>query len=35
MKEGPQAKGYRWPLEAKKDKETDFPLRAPEGNSSA
>ena len=26
MEEGPQAKEYRWPLEAGKDKETDSPL---------
>lgn len=31
--EGPQAKVHRQPLEAEKDKETDFPLETPEETS--
>lgn len=31
--EGPQAKVHRQPLEAEKDKETDFPLETPKETS--
>ena len=31
MEDGPQAKECRGPLEARKGKETDFPLEPPEG----
>ena len=31
LKVAPRAKGCRWPLEARKSKETDSPLRPPEG----
>lgn len=30
----PGAKEYRWPLEARKDKEIDFPQECPEGTQS-
>lgn len=31
VKKGPQAKKCKQPLEAKKGKETEFPLKTPEG----
>lgn len=31
MEWGPQAKEYRWPLDAEKDKKTGFPPEPPEG----